>query len=128
MRNFFIWIFCLSFFSVSSSAQIAVVDNQLATTLAQTLIGTGVIISNPVLDCEGIANGIFTATSSNLGIDSGIILTSGRAATNALGTGANGLSSLFASTTTWLTGNGNDPDLDMLSSPSPTRDRWILIL
>ena len=126
MRNFFIWIFCLSFFSVSSSAQIAVVDNQLATTLAQTLIGTGVIISNPVLDCEGIANGIFTATSSNLGIDSGIILTSGRAATNALGTGANGLSSLFASTTTWTTGNGNDPDLDMLSSPSPTRDRCIL--
>lgn len=119
---FLLFVFTL----ISSYAQITVVDNQLAATLAQSLVGTGVTISNPTLDCQGVSNGVFTATSSNLGIDSGIILTSGRAATNAAGTGANGPETGFASLSSWTVGNGQDPDLDMLAAPSTTRDRCIL--
>lgn len=119
---FLIFIFA----AITSYGQITVVDNQLASTLAQSLVGTGVTISNPTLDCQGVSNGIFTATSSNLGIDSGIILTSGQAATTATSTGANGPEIGFASLSSWTVGNGQDPDLDMLAAPSTTRDRCIL--
>ncbi len=128
MRKILSSIFALGLTSISivAQCQINVADNQLASTLAQKLVGTGVTISNPTLDCQGISNGVFTATSSNLSIDSGIILTSGRAMTSGLGTGANGPESGFASFSSWAVGNGNDPDLDILASPSPTRDRCIL--
>jgi len=126
MKQFFYLLFLLTG-SLHIQAQITVVDNQTATVLAQKLVGTGVTISNPTLDCPSVSNGVFTATSSNLNIDSGIILTSGRAMTSGAGFGANGLETDFASFQSWPTfGTGGDPDLSILSSPSPTRDRCIL--
>src|SRR5690606_38786376 len=70
-------------YTFGATAQIDVVDNQTAQQLAQTLVGQGVIMLNPTMNCTGIANGKFNlvAGTSNLGIDSGIVLTSGRAAT-----------------------------------------------
>lgn len=59
-------------------AQLTVTDNQSAAALANALVGEGVTISNPSLNCDGLANGLFEGIS-NLGIDSGIILTSGEA-------------------------------------------------
>jgi gliding motility-associated-like protein len=120
-------LFCLMglLLAISSKSQITITDNQTAAVLAQKLVGTGVVISNTTLDCPGLSNGVFTATASNLNIDSGIILTSGRAMTNGLNIGANGPESNFASFSSWTT-NGNDPDLDMLASPNPTRDRCVL--
>lgn len=68
-----------------------VVDNQTALALVQKLTGEGVIVLNPVLNCAGIANGVFNVIgTSNLGIDSGIVLTSGRAMTSPAGSGVNG--------------------------------------
>lgn len=120
-----ILIICFLASSILSYSQISIVDNQTAATLAQKLVGYGVTIANPVLDCQGISNGVFNVTSSNLGIDSGIILTSGRSMTSGLGTGANGPGTGFASTQTWTT-FGNDPDLDIITNPAPTRDRCVL--
>ncbi|MBK7763129.1 MAG: gliding motility-associated C-terminal domain-containing protein [Bacteroidetes bacterium] len=126
MRKNYLLIFAL-LLQFQMNAQINVVDNQLAATLAQNLVGTGVTISNPTLDCQGVSNGVFTATASSLNMDSGIVLTSGRAMTTALDVGANGPETGFASLMSWPTfGSGSDPDLSILASPSQTRDRCIL--
>lgn len=61
-------------------AQITVVPNQTATALAQSLAGASVTVSNATLNCPQVANGLFTVTSSNLGLTNGILLTSGDAA------------------------------------------------
>jgi hypothetical protein len=61
-----------------SNAQI-LVNNQVSdTTMAQSLIGSGVIISNIALTCPNGAYGTFNSAVS-LGINSGIVLTSGAA-------------------------------------------------
>ena len=64
---------------VKSNAQVTVVPNQTALALAQRLAGPGITILNPTLTCPTAANGNFTVVSSNLGLDSGIVLTTGRA-------------------------------------------------
>jgi gliding motility-associated-like protein len=61
-------------------------DNQTALQLAQSLTGSGVVVLNPTLNCSGLANGVFTVigvpeSQNNLGLDSGIVLTSGWAKT-----------------------------------------------
>lgn len=84
--------------SIDTSAQIAVTSNQTAAALAQTLAGPGVTILNPVLVCPTDASGRFAVTgTSNLGLDSGIILTTGQAATTGTTIGSNGIFSDFAS-------------------------------
>lgn len=93
---------------MSLQAQVTITPTNNATTLAQSLLGTGVTLSNATLNCgaapSGSTNygsGLFTVTSSNLGMDSGIVLTSGQALTSA------GTVASFASGST---GNGADPD------------------
>ncbi|MBS1590297.1 MAG: choice-of-anchor L domain-containing protein, partial [Bacteroidetes bacterium] len=89
--------------------QILVSPAQTASVLAQQLVGSGVQFSNPILTCAPNANGIFTALNSGLGLDSGIVLTTGAAATNKNYVGVNGPSSLLAST------NNNMPGDAMLN-------------
>ena len=89
---FFLCAVCNSF------AQITVSPAQTAGALAQKLAGQGVTILNPTLNCAAQANGFFKVGSSNLGLDSGIVLTTGRAATGGGSFGINGLSSYLAST------------------------------
>src|SRR4051812_30189251 len=77
----------------TADGQVMVVDNQTASALVQKLVGNGITYLNPVLTCAPGANGRFAVTgTSNLGIDSGIVLTTGRAKTDiALGQiGVNG--------------------------------------
>lgn len=75
----------------TTKAQLTVTDNQTAAQLVQRLTGEGVVVLNPTLNCAPIANGVFNVTgTTNLGIDSGIVLTSGRAMTSAAGQGVNG--------------------------------------
>src|ERR1044071_1117417 len=91
-------LFLLSLTS-SSKAQIAITANQTAIALVQQLVGNGVVVTSASLSCPQNANGVFTTTGlSNLGIDSGVILTSGLAATTSAGTGGNGAAGLFAAT------------------------------
>lgn len=78
-------------FSDRANAQMDIVNNQSAEDLVEILTGEGVVVLNPVLNCPGLANGKFEITGGHtLGIDTGIILTSGRAATDGFNMGANG--------------------------------------
>ncbi len=75
-------IFCAIILCTKVEAQIVVTANQTAAALVNKLVGQGVITLNPVLSCPTIANGVFDLAplgATNLGIDSGIILTSGTA-------------------------------------------------
>ncbi len=88
-----------------AQAQIDVVDNQTAQALAQTLVGQGVVMLNPTLNCPTQANGKFSVVASNLGLDSGIVLTSGRALTVGGFTGVNGTPGMTASNTNSTAGD-----------------------
>lgn len=74
---FFLWITPLA------QAQLVLNPSATAAQLAQRLAGPGVTVLNPVLTCPLGASAIFTATNSNLGINGGVLLTTGLAQTNA---------------------------------------------
>ncbi len=61
-------------------AQLQVTASSNATQLAQTLAGSGVIVSNAKINCPTGASGLFNGTNSNLGITSGILPTNGMVA------------------------------------------------
>ena len=89
-----------------SYCQLSVNPNQTATVLATKLAGQGITILSPVLTCTGVANGTFVSTSTPIIIDSGILLTSGRA------TGVIGPESFLANTSN---GTPGDPALATLA-------------
>jgi gliding motility-associated-like protein len=107
-------------------AQLTVIGNQTATDLAQMMAGPGVTVANATFNnCEGIANGKFWVTPpnvSNLGIDSGIVLTSGTAQTGFTGTGVNAPAGV---NTTAHVSDFSDPDLVTISG-FPSRDACVL--
>jgi len=111
----FFAVCCPFFFSVSF-AQLTVTPNQTATILATKLAGPGITISAPTLTCATQANGTFISVSTLLAIDSGIILTSGRAAN------ASGAESFLASTNN---GTPGDVSLNTLAMAT-TRDACVL--
>lgn len=100
-----------------SFGQLSITPGQNANALAQSLAGSGITILNASMTCAGQANARFTATSSNLGIDTGILLTTGQAIN--VGGAEPGLTSFNNNT------NG-DPSLQTLSGASTTRDACIL--
>ena len=109
--------------------QVNITDSITAMQMVQTLVGTGIQFSNPVLDCEGHASGIFTVVSSNLGIGDGIILTTGRAETDLANNvaGANGpQTTFFPSECNELVPGDREDSLLTAVSGVPTHDRCIL--
>lgn len=77
-----IWAtFLLSSLLIHNSvvAQINVTINQNATQLANNMVGPGIAVSNAVLNCPARASGIFTWTNSTVGLNRGVILTTGDA-------------------------------------------------
>lgn len=109
--------------NLQSWGQITVNDNQTANSLAQSLVGSGVTILNPVLICPTVANGNFVVTgTSNLGIDTGIVLTTGRAKTQGSLRGVNGP---FYNPVSNSNGAPGDAQLTTLAGQS-TYDRCIL--
>ena len=70
-------IFMFGFFSTQVSAQIDVANNNDGTQLANIIAGNGVTIENVNFNCADGAAGTFNCVSCNLGIDSGIALTTG---------------------------------------------------
>ncbi|MCB9163441.1 MAG: choice-of-anchor L domain-containing protein [Flavobacteriales bacterium] len=66
------------------SAQLTVSPQTDLQALATTIAGTGVTISNPVINCHAEGYGTFTYSGSVLGLPEGVLLTSGRIA-NAVG-------------------------------------------
>ncbi|MFN6038748.1 MAG: choice-of-anchor L domain-containing protein [Bacteroidota bacterium] len=59
------------------SAQLSVFPNGNATVLANTIVGSGIQITNAQIQCGSGNSGTFLSTSTNLGIGSGIILSTG---------------------------------------------------
>lgn len=100
-----------------ANAQLTITTNQTADQLASLLVGSGVTYSNATLLCGGGANGKFTNVGTTLvGIDSGILLTSGDAAI---------VAGPELGIQTGQTGTGADPDLNILSGVQ-TFDKCIL--
>ena len=95
-------------------AQLSVFPNGSATALANTIVGSGIQITNAQLQCGGGNSGTFITSSSNLGISSGIILSTG-SVYNAIGPNddpgqsANGTNCPFSSDPqlTAIVGNAN---------------------
>ncbi|MEZ5014657.1 MAG: choice-of-anchor L domain-containing protein [Chitinophagales bacterium] len=100
-----------------SYAQLVTDGAYTADELASALVGSGVEVSGASLNCSGLASGVFDCVDCNVGIDSGIILTSGYI-TNAEGpndeTGVTG-----------DVGTPGDPDLTGLAG-QPTFDACVL--
>ncbi len=67
--------------SNQSYGQLVVHDTVTSADLANTISGAGVTISNVTLNCNNGAYGTFDASASNVGIGSGILLTTGLANT-----------------------------------------------
>ena len=120
MRLLFLpFIFLLSYFQ--SFSQLVVTANSNADSLAALLAGPNMIISNATLNCLADTNhpcGIFDGSASNLGINSGILLTTGDIK-NAVGPNSSG--NITASTVFTF----NDPDL-MTIDPLAINDVCIL--
>ncbi|MBC7553534.1 MAG: gliding motility-associated C-terminal domain-containing protein [Taibaiella sp.] len=95
---FFILSLLLAATLNTAVAQVNVNPGQSAAALAARLAGQGVTIINPVMKCGVYANGFFTSVKSNLGIDSGIVLSTGRAGSSPGFYGINGYCTALAST------------------------------
>jgi len=107
----------------TSQAQITVNTSNTAAALAQELVGTGVVVMNPTITCPSLASGIFHVTSSNLGFDSGVVLSSGYANTVWSTYGTNSAATNFASHDFSAPG---DADLATLTSNNATHDACVL--
>jgi gliding motility-associated-like protein len=126
---FFPILVLLIFFSSESEAQLQVTTTNVANQLAQKLVGPGVTVSGAFLNCPDTASGTFMqGVTTNLGINKGIVLTTGFASdANAngvfqplcpggylfgtcLGYGYTSIDNLA----------GSDADLDAISSPQTT--------
>lgn len=114
-------ILLLSFFSavlLNLNAQLVVTEESNDTTFIYSLAGPGVTISGLSRTCGESGSGFYDAASAYVGIDNGIILTSGTIE-NALGPNASG------STTGMGSGIG-DADLDALIPGYYTYDACVI--
>ncbi len=110
MAATFVLFTCLFY---KSSAQLNLTTNQSAVQLVQHLVGNGITVNNEVLVCDStVQSAKFTAINTNLGIDSGILLTSGSVITTSNYFGVSGPSSIYCSSDP--NPNSADPDLAAL--------------
>jgi gliding motility-associated-like protein len=120
----FCFFLCFFLFNRVVHAQVNVTPNQSANALSQKLVGNGVQVFNATLNCPGNANGIFTVVTSNLGLDSGIVLTSGQAATVGTTQGVNGPNT--GSGPSMSNGVNGDADLNTVLAGITTEDACVL--
>ncbi|MFM6924985.1 MAG: choice-of-anchor L domain-containing protein, partial [Ferruginibacter sp.] len=83
-----IFLLCVILISLfhESNAQLNITSSANAQALVQKLLGPGVTVSNIVLSGHPAMTGFFNNLSgTNIGIDSGIVLTNGRAKTTGVG-------------------------------------------
>lgn len=114
--SFFTFLIALSAGS-QVHAQLTITTAQTADQLASILVGSGVAYSNATMICANSAQGKFTNVNTTLvGIDSGILLTSGDAAI---------VAGPEFGIQTGVTNTGSDIDLDLLSGFT-TYDKCVL--
>ena len=70
----------LIFSSFNTFGQLTVSNGFTATQLAQILAGPNIVINSATLTGSGLASGTFDGTSSNIGMNSGVILSTGEIA------------------------------------------------
>lgn len=118
MKFFYTSLLLLIFSLHISYAQLDVTTGYTAMELAEMLSGGGVTIEDATLDCTSQAFGKFECIDCNLGIDSGFILTTGKAiyAEGPNNSGSTGFSN----------GTTGDSDLEALPGVGTTYDRCIL--
>lgn len=87
----------ISFSAFISKAQLNVSATSNAGALVNSIVGSGVQVTNVTLNCNGSASGTFSSNNTNLGINSGIILATG-AVTEAIGPNNSAGGSLFGNT------------------------------
>lgn len=116
---------CFLFMVPRAQAQLTIVDNVTAAQLVNKLVGVGVITLNPTMTCRTGGAGTFAGTS-NLGIDSGIVLTTGAAKTNAttftVGVDAIATQGMQSSSPN----NGGDADLSAIVNGGTTNNACVL--
>src|SRR5690606_4548843 len=115
-------------FTKASVGQMTVTNGETAEDLAAVLTGEGVNVYNAELTgCELNQRGTFKfpAGTSDLGIDSGIVLTTGAVIATGTGYGQAGVNDPYSSFASHDNGNPGDPDLTVLAGV-PTNDACIL--
>lgn len=109
-------LFCAGI--TASQAQITWTTGYTADSLAGYLAGPGVEVDNAVIDCHNLAIGMFDCVDCNVGIDSGVILTTGR------------VSNIAGPNNSGSTGTSNgwpgDPDLNAYPGVGTTNDACAL--
>lgn len=117
MRRIFLILVAL-IFSGTASAQLITDNTYTPQDLVDIIVGDGIVVSNVTMNCPQIANAYFDGNATNIGIATGILLTSGEAAmangpNNAAGAGA-------------CNGSQGDPSVSSLSNNAPSFDACIL--
>ena len=129
-KIFLLCITCI-FLYLQSNAQLLITAESNAQALVQKLLGAGVTVSNVTLNHASIATAIFNNSGgNNLGLDSGIVLTTGRAKTyfntgdwGLVGDGVTIADTHLADT---ILGFGGDAELSALVGGKQTFDAIIL--
>lgn len=68
------------FFSYTASAQLVTDNTYTPDQLVDVIVADGIVVSNVIMNCPQIANAYFDGTATNIGMTTGILLTSGTAA------------------------------------------------
>ncbi|MEP7238052.1 MAG: choice-of-anchor L domain-containing protein [Ferruginibacter sp.] len=134
-KIFLLWVICIASYQ-QSNAQLQITSESNATVLVQKLLGAGVTVSNISLKGSPLATGIFNNISgTNIGIDSGIVLTNGLAKTShipdSIGVGGDGITQAYtgaSSSGAWASTDlhfPGDPDLERLTGDA-TFDATVL--
>ena len=108
-------ILCL--FVFASQSQLLISNNgSAASVIAGNFVGTGIAISNPTISCPSNSYGTFTnGQTTNIGISSGVVLSTGNIVTNLNGpAGSQNFSPNFS--TDMPGGSCNDPQLNSLEA------------
>ncbi len=77
MKKYWISIFFVAFVYNELKAQLSVTASNNAQALAENLVGAGVAISNATLTCASNGAGLFDGSNSNIGLNGGVLLTTG---------------------------------------------------
>ena len=87
-------VVCLGFLTLITNAQLEITPQTNAQALAQRLVGDGITISNVTMTASPLATGYFkNIGGTQLGIDSGIVFSTGRVLSSGTLRGLNGLQS-----------------------------------
>jgi gliding motility-associated-like protein len=112
----------------SSQAQLVITPQSSALLLAQKLVGQGVSISNVAINADPRSVGFFNNLSgTSIGIDSGIVLTNGRAKTTGTAFGLDGNGTTISHNTDpfALSSLGSFADLDLIRLGDPDLDNLV---